>query len=40
MKLVALIKMNLNETYTAVHIRKILLDKFLIHNGLRQGEAL
>jgi hypothetical protein len=39
-KLVRLIKMCLNETYTKVHIGKLLSDKFPIQNGLKQGDAL
>jgi hypothetical protein len=39
-KLVGLIKMCLNETYSRVHIGKSLSDKFTIENGLKQGEAL
>jgi hypothetical protein len=39
-KLVRLIKMRLNETYSKVLIGKLLSDKFLIQNGLRQGDAL
>jgi hypothetical protein len=38
--LVKLIKMCLNETYSNVHIGKLLSDKFPIHNGLKQGDAL
>jgi hypothetical protein len=40
MKLVRLIEMCLNETYSKVHIGKHLSDCFLIHNGLKQGDAL
>jgi hypothetical protein len=40
MKLVRLIKMCLNETYSKVRIRKRLSDSFLIQNGLKQGDAL
>jgi hypothetical protein len=40
MKLVRLIKMRLNETYSKVRIRKHLSDSFLIQNGLKQGDAL
>jgi hypothetical protein len=40
MKLVRLIKMCLNETYSIVHIDKQLSDAFLIENGLKQGDAL
>jgi hypothetical protein len=39
-KLVRLIKMCLNETYSKVHIGKLLCDKFPIQNGLKQGDAL
>jgi hypothetical protein len=39
-KLVRLIKMCLNETYSNVHIGKLLSDKFPIQNGLKQGDAL
>jgi hypothetical protein len=39
-KLVRLIKMCLNETCSKVHIGKLLCDKFLIQNGLKQGDAL
>jgi hypothetical protein len=38
MKLVRLIKMCLNETYTKVHIVKHLFDMFAIQNGLKQGD--
>jgi hypothetical protein len=40
MKLVRLIKMCLNETYSKFCIGKHLSDKFPIHNGLKQGDAL
>jgi hypothetical protein len=40
MKLVRLIKMSLNETYSTVHIGKHLSDNFPIQNGLKQGDAL
>jgi hypothetical protein len=40
MKLVRLIKMCLNETYTKVCIAKNLSDSFPIQNGLKQGDAL
>jgi hypothetical protein len=40
MKLVRLIKMCLNETYTKVRIGKHLPDSFPIQNGLKQGDAL
>jgi hypothetical protein len=40
MKLVRLIIMCLNETYSKVHIRKHLSDSFPIQNGLKQGDAL
>jgi hypothetical protein len=39
-KLVGLIKMCLNETYSRIHIGKNLLDEFTIQNGLKQGDAL
>jgi hypothetical protein len=39
-KLVRLIKMCLHETYSKVHIGKLLSDKFPIQNGLKQGDAL
>jgi hypothetical protein len=40
MKLVRLIKMCLNETYSKVHTGKHLSDSFPIQNGLKQGDAL
>jgi hypothetical protein len=40
MKLVKLIKMCLNETYSKVRIGKYLSDKFPIQNGLKQEDAL
>jgi sorting nexin-29 len=40
LKLVRLIKMCLNETYSKVRIGKLLSDKFPIQNGLKQGDAL
>jgi hypothetical protein len=39
-KLVRVIKMCLNETYSKVRVGKLLSDKFPIHNGLKQGDAL
>jgi hypothetical protein len=39
-KLIGLIKMCLNETYSRVHIGKNLSDKFTVQNGLKQGDAL
>jgi hypothetical protein len=39
-KLVRLIKMCLNETYSKVCIGILLSDKFPIQNGLKQGDAL
>jgi hypothetical protein len=39
MKLVRLIKMCLNETYSKVRIGKHLSDSFPIQNGLKQGDA-
>jgi hypothetical protein len=40
MKLVRLIKMCLNETYSKVRIGKHLSDSFPIQNGLKEGDAL
>jgi hypothetical protein len=40
MKLVRLIKMCLNETYSKVCIGKHLSDSFPIHNGLKEGDDL
>jgi hypothetical protein len=40
MKLVRLIKMCLNETYSKVRIGKHLSDSFPIQNGFKQGNAL
>jgi hypothetical protein len=39
-KLVGLIQMSLNETYSTVRIDKNLSDKFPIQHGLKQGDAL
>jgi hypothetical protein len=39
-KLVGLIKMCLNETYSTVHIGKYQSDKFPVQNGQKQGDAL
>jgi hypothetical protein len=39
-KLVKLIKMCLNETYSKVCVVKLLSDKFPIHNEMKQGDAL
>jgi hypothetical protein len=39
-KLVGLIKMCLNETYSTVHIGKYQPDKFSNQNGLKQGDTL
>jgi hypothetical protein len=39
-KLVRLIKMCLNETYSKVRVGKLLSDKFPIQNRLKQGDAL
>jgi hypothetical protein len=39
-KLVRLIKMCLNETYSKVRVGKLLSDKFPIQNELKQGDAL
>ena len=40
MKLVRLIKMRLNETYSRVRVSKNLSDMFPVRNGLKQGDAL
>jgi hypothetical protein len=40
LKLVRLIKMCLNETYSRVRVGKRLSDSFPIKNGLKQGDAL
>jgi hypothetical protein len=40
MKLVMLIKMCLNETYSKFRIGKHLYDSFPIQNGIKQGDAL
>jgi hypothetical protein len=40
LKLVRLIKMCLNETYSKVCIGKYLYDSFPVQNGLKQGDAL
>jgi hypothetical protein len=40
MKLVRLIKMCLNETFSKVHMGKYLVDNFLIQNDLNQGDDL
>jgi hypothetical protein len=40
MKLVRLIKMCLNETYSKVRIGTHLSDNFPIQNGLKQGDVL
>jgi hypothetical protein len=39
-KLVMLIKMCLDETYSKARVGKFLCDKFPIQNGLKQGDAL
>ena len=39
-KLVGLIKMRLTETYSRVRVGKNVSDRFLIRNGLKQGDAL
>jgi hypothetical protein len=39
-RLVRLIKMCLNETYSRVLIGKLLSDTFPVQNGLKQGDAL
>jgi hypothetical protein len=38
--LVRLIKMCLNETYSKVHVGKLLSDKFPLQNWLKQGDVL
>jgi hypothetical protein len=40
MKLVRLIKMCLNETYSKVRISKYLSNNFPIQNGLKEGDGL
>jgi len=40
MKLVRLVKMGFNETYSRVRVGKNLFDMFPIMNGLKQGDAL
>jgi hypothetical protein len=40
LKLVRLIKMCLNETYSRVRVGKHLSDRFPIKNGLKEGDAL
>jgi hypothetical protein len=40
LKLVRLIKMHINETYSKIHIGKNLSDAFPIQNGLTQWDAL
>jgi hypothetical protein len=40
MKLVRLIKLCLNETYSKVRIGENFSDSFPIHNGLKRGDAL
>jgi hypothetical protein len=40
LKLVRLIKMCLNETYSRILVGKHLSDRFYIKNGLKQGDAL
>jgi hypothetical protein len=39
-KLDGLIQICLNETYSAVRMGKYQFDKFLIQNGLKQGDVL
>jgi hypothetical protein len=39
-KPVRLIKMCLNETYSKVHVGKLLSDKFAMQNGLKQRDVL
>jgi hypothetical protein len=38
-KLVTLIKMCINETYSKIHVGKRLSDTFPLQNGLKQGDA-
>jgi hypothetical protein len=40
LKLVRIIKMCLNETYSRIRVGKYLSDRFPIENGLKQGDAL
>jgi hypothetical protein len=40
MKLVRLVEMCLNETYSKVHVGKHLSDSFPIQSGLKQGDSL
>jgi hypothetical protein len=40
MKLVRMIKMCLNETYSKIYMGNHLSDSYLIKNGLKQGDAL
>jgi len=40
MKLIRLIRMCLNETYSRVRIGKHLSEMFPVENGLKQGDAL
>jgi hypothetical protein len=40
MKLVRLINMSLNETYSKVRVGKLLSESFPIQNGLKQGDVL
>jgi hypothetical protein len=40
MKLIMLIKMCLNETYSKVHIAKYFSDNFSIQKGLKEEDAL
>ena len=39
-KLVSLVKMSLSETYSRVRVGKNVSDRFLISNGLKQGDTL
>jgi hypothetical protein len=39
MKLIRLIKMRLNETYSRVYVGKHLSDMFPLKNGLKQGDV-
>jgi hypothetical protein len=40
MKIVRLIKMYLNKTYSKIRVGKYLCYNFTIHNGLKEGDAL
>jgi hypothetical protein len=40
MRLIRLIKMDLNESYSKIHIGETLSDAFPVQSGLKQGDAL